>query len=172
MESETDQVEHAESVRLLVSWLEMSAATSKEAFQAMNSKQLTTISQTLAQVMAWARKEHPAVQQSCIRSAVELSNANTTVCEHFAQTELLQKLFAVIEEHFSHLKEASEDNQLQVSDLDSVILPLRCLLNLMDYSSHGRQRMLESSGAGPGHVDVLVNFFKQNVDETEEVSHL
>ena len=170
MESETDQVEHVESVRLLTSWLEMSAATSKEAFQAMTSKQLTAISQKLAEVMAWALKEHPTVQQSCIRSAVELSNANTTVCEQFARTELLGELFAVIQEHFSHLNDVSEDDQVQVSDLDSVILALGCLLNLMDYSSHGRQRMLGKSAAGASQVDILVDFFKQHVDETDEVS--
>ena len=171
METETGQVEHVESVRLLVSWLEMSAATSKEAFQAMNSKQLIGISQTLAHVMAWSQKEHPTIQQSCIRSAVELSNANTTVCDEFAKTRLLQELFAVVQEHFSHLKAASEDTQMEESNLDSVILALGCLLNLMDYSSHGRQRMLEESGAGAGQVDILVDFFKQHVDETDEVYH-
>ena len=78
----------------------------------------------------------------------------------------------MIQEHFSHLTDASEDEQVKVSDLDSVILALGCLLNLMDHSSHGRQKMLESSGAGPGQVDILVDFFKQHVDETDEVSHL
>ena len=166
--AEINHVEHVESMRLLVLWLEMTAATSRKGLSTMHSAQLTTVSQTLAQVMAWARKENAAIQQSCIRSAVELSNANTKVCDHFGRTELLDELFLVIEEHFSHLNRAAEDTQGEEINLDSVILAVGCLLNLMDHSSSGRPRMLEVSEAGVSKVDILVNFFKQHVEETEE----
>ena len=170
MDGETDQAEHIESIRLLAAWLEVNAATSKEIVRTMTSDQLTTISQTLAQVMAWAREANPTIQQSCIRTAVELSNANTTVCDQFTRTELVQELFVVIEEHFSLLKDINDgDTQMETVKLDSVILALGCLLNLMEYSSHGRVRMLERRKAGNDQVDVLVNFFKQHVDETDEV---
>ena len=166
-----NQAEHVESMRLLVLWLEMTAGTSREAVQAIDSTQRTAMSQTLAQVMAWARKEHPTIQQSCIRSAVELSNGNMRACDDFASTDLLGELFMVIEDHFGHLvDDTAKDTEMAESRLDSVILALGCLLNLMDSSPRSRARMLESRGERASQVDVLVNFFKQHVEETDEVS--
>jgi Wings apart-like protein regulation of heterochromatin len=162
-------IEHAESIRLLIVWLEMTAATSKDVAYAMNNSQLSKTSQTLAEVMKWARFETPAIVQSCTRSIVELTNANAAACEQFAQTEIIQQLFIVVEDHFSRLSKGKNALDGDQPALDSVILALGCLLNLADLSQHARSRTLEQKDGGEKQVDALLRFFTQHVEETEEV---
>jgi Wings apart-like protein regulation of heterochromatin len=169
MTGEEGGVEHLESIRLLMTWLEMTAATSKNAIKSMQATQIGAISHVLAEVMSWAKLRNSSIEQSCIRTAVEFSNGDAIVCEQFAESPLLQAIFAVVEEHFSHLRNGTEGTQTEETKLESVILALGCLLNLMDQSSNGRTRMLQLREGDVSQVDVLVNFFKQHVDETDEV---
>jgi hypothetical protein len=167
--SNEGSMEHAESIRLLVVWLEMTAATSKDVGYAMNNSQLTKTSQTLAEVMKWARREIPSIVQSCNRSIVELTNANGAACEQFAQTDVIQQLFVVVEDHFSRLSKGTDAEENDQLALDSVILALGCLLNLADLSHLARIRTLEQRQGEESQVDALVGFFTQHVEETEEV---
>ncbi|RMZ83717.1 hypothetical protein DV738_g887, partial [Chaetothyriales sp. CBS 135597] len=154
--------DHVESIRLLLSWLERTAATSDNISQAEIVEELGTL---LEDVMRWASKQHVALEQSSIRIVVELSNRHAPVCRALANTPLLSTLLAVVDHHFARLESRAHDSAHpdQSEKLDSAILALGCLLNLAESSAEVRLQM-----ATNGQIDRLVRYFNVFVDQVDE----
>ncbi|RMD43122.1 hypothetical protein DV735_g2053, partial [Chaetothyriales sp. CBS 134920] len=162
MASAGQSQDHVESIRLLLSWLEQTAVSSENVSQAAIVEELGTL---LEDVMRWASKQHVALEQSSIRTVVELSNRHAPVCRALAKTPLLSTLFAVVDHHFARLESRPQDgaDADQSEKLDSAILSLGCLLNLAESSPEVRVQM-----AAQGQVDQLVKYFNVFADQVDE----
>ena len=167
-----ERPELVESIRLLLSWLELAAASSVNIGHNMPASLLEHYGTVLSEVMRWSKKFHPAIGQSSIRSAVEMSNGNSAVCLRFANTPLLSAAFNVVEEHFSRLATIDGEGKTDSDKLNSVILALGCLLNFADCSDKVRMKMMVADGAAHTQVDRLVKIFNVFVDEVGEASFI
>ena len=159
-----------EGLRLLLSWLELTAAASRELMQKARPSLLSEIGDTLADVMAWARDDHAQLEQSCIRSAVELSNCNRLVCQQFAETRLLSAAFDVVSHHFERLASEDSNNSLDENNLNSVILSLGFLLSLADGSESVRVSTIIPNEDGITHVEKLTSYFSRHLEEADEAT--
>ena len=165
-----DRPDLAESIRLQLSWLELTAASSVNIGQTMPTRLLEDLGTVLSEVMRWARTDYPTIQQSSIRVAVELSNGSPAICLRFASTPLLSAAFDVIVDHFSQLVTTDGAGQTAPDNLNSVILALGALLNFADCSEEAREKVMAVDTLKGRQVDHLVNIFNTFVDEVAEAS--
>ncbi|RMZ89919.1 hypothetical protein DV736_g2842, partial [Chaetothyriales sp. CBS 134916] len=163
MASTGERLDQIESIRLLMSWLERTAVTTSANIS--HAGIVEELGALLDDVMRWASKQHAALEQSSIRTVVELSNRDAPVCRGLASTPLLETLFAVVVQHFARLESRPQDGAHpdQSEKLDSAILALGCLLNFAEYSPEVRLKM-----AAEGQVDRLVNYFNVFADQVDE----
>ena len=157
-----DQPESVESIRLLTSWLQFTAASSQLGHQAPASL-LERIGEVMGQVVVWSKQNHVAIQQLSIVATVELSNGNQSLLEHFAATSILPAAMDVVATYFASLGSGSID----VEQLKSAVLALGLLLNLADSGEGAKDRMADSK---PSTVDTLISIFNQHVDQVTEAT--
>ena len=159
-----------EGLRLLLSWLELTAAASTELMHRTPPSLIIEIGDTLADVMAWARKDHAQLEQSCIRSAVELSNCNLLVCQQFAKTRILAAAFDIVYHHFERLASGDSNSSLDGNNLNSVILSLGFLLSLADGSESVRASTMIPTGDGSTDVEKLTTYFSRHLQEADDAT--
>ena len=159
-----------EVLRLLLSWLELTAAASRELMHRARPSLISEIGDTLADIMAWARNDHAQLEQSCIRSAVELSNCNLLVCQQFAKTRVLSAAFDVVSHHFERLASTDSNNALDENNLNSVILSLGFLLSLADGSESVRASTMLPTNDGSTNVEKLTTYFSRHLEEADDAT--
>ena len=159
-----------EGLRLLLSWLELTAAASTEFMHRAPPSLIIDIGDTLADVMVWARKDHAQLEQSCIRSAVELSNGNLLVCQQFANTRILSAAFDVVSHHFERLALGDSNDSLDENNLNSVILSLGLLLSLADGSESARASTMIPTDDGSTNIEKLTTYFSRHLQEADDAT--
>ena len=159
-----------ENLGLLLSWLELTAAASRELMHRAGPSLISEIGDTLADVMAWARKDHAQLEQSCIRTAVELSNCNLLVCQQFAKTQILSAAFDVVSHHFDRLASEDSNNGLDENNLNSVILSLGFLVSLADGSENVRASTMIPTDDGSTNIEKLTTYFSRHLEEADDAT--
>ena len=164
------EVGSVEVLRLLLSWLELTAAASRELMHRAPPSLISEIGDTLADIMAWSRKGHAQLEQSCIRSAVELSNCNLLVCQQFAKTRILSAAFDVVSHHFERLASEDSNDSLDENNLNSVILSLGFLLSLADGSENVRASTMIPTDDGSTNIEKLTTYFSRHLEEADDAT--
>jgi hypothetical protein len=167
LESSAERPEHVESIRLLVSWLDMTSTATRETIYKLTSTQLSDFAEALASVIDVTRVEFPSIAHVCIRIILELSNGESSVSDDFAREILVQSLFATIHDQYNFFASANEEEAIDASKHKSAILALGCLGHLVEHSFTVRELLLSSS-LDRSQIDACVEFFKQHIDDAEE----
>jgi hypothetical protein len=159
-----------ETVRLLLSFLEIACANHELAGSRLPTLRLHELGQAVAGTMREARGSHPEVEHSCLRLIVSLSNNDAEVCDAFSKGTLIGAVFHVIDEHFLTLAGlAALEKEFDSSRLESVILAVGCLLNLAECADAARETMLVQDSSEKSLVHKLIVIFNSHVDQATEV---
>jgi hypothetical protein len=168
--------EHVETIRLLLAWLELSEGSRGSLGQQLSDDTSAHFARLLAEVLSWAREANVAIEHSCLKLAIEMSNQNSSMAQCLASVDFATSAFAIIEEHFPKLADKAVrglfkgDNDAASDKLSSVILALGSLLDLVDSAEEVRIEMTDDREGKGSQVDQFVKMFRLYVDETDEVS--
>lgn len=107
-------------------------------------------------------------QKLTLRLYLNLTNNNPRLCEIFAGHEVLQAMLGVVESHFQMLSEGKHG--LSGSDvLDTLILALGTLINLVEWSSTVRDLMTCTHDQNDSFCEMLVKLFVARQKTVAEV---
>ncbi|KAL8861345.1 MAG: hypothetical protein Q9178_002217 [Gyalolechia marmorata] len=107
-------------------------------------------------------------QKLTLRLYLNLTNNNPRLCEAFAGDELLRAILSVIESHFRLL--SGRKQELSGSDvLDTLILALGTLINLVEWSSTVRDLMTTADDQDECMLGTLVKLFVARQKAVAEV---
>ena len=114
--------------------------------------------------------EHTDVKGIALRLVVSLTNKEPDVCAALAGTDLIPAVFSIVKQDLPCLSEsADKGDEFNHVKLDSVIMALGCLLNLVDCSIEARNRMYTSSSTSSSNVQWLVSAFNDRAGKATEV---
>jgi hypothetical protein len=169
-------LEHAESIRLLLAWLELSEASSGSLSQSLTNEEAVEFARLLSEILKWAGHQNVSIEHSCLKLAIEMSHRKDAVAKALAKVEFSTVAFAIVEDHFPSLADKAVQGFFQSEDtadadkLSSVILALGSLLDVVDSVEEIRVQMMNYREGRGSQVDQLVKLFRVYVDETDEVS--
>ncbi|KAI4226139.1 MAG: hypothetical protein L6R36_003381 [Xanthoria steineri] len=107
-------------------------------------------------------------QKLTLRLYLNLTNNNPRLCEIFAGHEVLQAMLGVVESHFQMLSDGKHG--LSGSDvLDTLILALGTLINLVEWSSTVRDLMTRTHDQNDSFCGMLVKLFVARQKTVAEV---
>ncbi|CAG8894739.1 unnamed protein product [Penicillium egyptiacum] len=102
------------------------------------------------------------IQPLFIRLILNVTNSNPSLCDRFANPEMVGGLVHIVSAKFGDL---TEDALGQTNNsLDSVILALGALINLTEQSEASRSLFLHSAGSSKPFLDQLLHLFMAHVD--------
>lgn len=107
------------------------------------------------------------VQTLYLRVVLNTTNNNPTLCDKFATAAMIEELATIAIARFGDLTEdtlAQENNSL-----DTVILALGALINLVEQSEASRTMFLDSGSGAKSILDQLLHLFLAHVDSTSKV---
>ncbi|KAK7902968.1 hypothetical protein LTR67_002614 [Exophiala xenobiotica] len=166
---ESDRTDRFDGIQVLLSLLESACANRDLVASTLSMSSVIEVGSSIATVMTIARQAQAETQHSCLRLLVSLSNNEPRVCEALAEGKLIATVFQVIDDHFLRLAAlASQEQQFDNAQLESVILAVGCLLNIAECADAARRKMLELDAREGRLVDKLVNMFNSHVDRTSE----
>ncbi|OAP56719.1 hypothetical protein AYL99_08831 [Fonsecaea erecta] len=161
--------EHLETIRLLLSILEIACANREVTGSTLSTARIVDLGESMAVVMKEAHETQPQIEHSCLRLIVSLSNNDATACDALVDGRVVYTVFQVIEDQFLELtKRVTNQQEVDHARLESVILAVGCLLNLAECSDAARVRMLRLTADGKNMVDRLVDIFNSHVDQTSK----
>ncbi|KAJ5144133.1 Wings apart-like protein [Penicillium bovifimosum] len=97
-----------------------------------------------------------------IRLILNITNSNPSLCDRFANLEMIGGLVDIVSANFGDL---TEDALGQANNsLDNVILALGALINLTEQSEISRSTFRHSAGAGKTFLGRLLQLFMTHVD--------
>ncbi|KAL8755431.1 MAG: hypothetical protein Q9199_003654 [Rusavskia elegans] len=107
-------------------------------------------------------------QKLTLRLYLNLTNNNPRLCEVFAGHEVLRAMLSVVETHFQILSD--REQRLSGSDvLDTLILALGTLINLVEWSSTVRDMMTGTNNQDDWFLEMLVKLFVARQKAVAEV---
>ncbi|KAI4281327.1 MAG: hypothetical protein L6R38_003763 [Xanthoria sp. 2 TBL-2021] len=107
-------------------------------------------------------------QKLTLRLYLNLTNNNPRLCEVFAGHEVLRAMLSVVETHFQILSD--REQRLSGSDvLDTLILALGTLINLVEWSSTVRDMMTSTNNQDDCFFGMLVKLFVARQKAVAEV---
>jgi hypothetical protein len=107
------------------------------------------------------------VQTLYLRVILNVTNSNPTLCDKFATAAMVEELATIVMARFDDL---SEDTLAQENNsLDTVILALGALINLVEQSEASRTIFLDSGGVSESILDQLLRLFLAHVDSISKV---
>jgi hypothetical protein len=168
--------EHVESIRLILAWLDLSEASAGGIGEKLSATEIHTFGRLLGPLLGWAQTGNAAIEQSCLKLAVELSNRSKEVAEVLAESSLVDSVYQIVDTEFPKLADeamtgaAAAKTGDDPDKLTSVILALGCLLHLADSSEVMREKSAAAWKGSESQVDRLVALYRLYVDETDEVS--
>lgn len=102
------------------------------------------------------------IQPLYIRLILNITNSNPSLCDRFANLEMVGGLVRIVSANFGDL---TEDALGQANNsLDSVILALGALINLTEQSEASRSIFLYSAGSSKPFLDQLLHLFMTHVE--------
>ena len=170
--------ERVESIRLILAWLELSEGAGGSIGYQLSDEPLPHFGTLLGAILGWARNENVAIEHSCLKLAVEMSNQKGSAARLLVSVDFSTSAFAIVEEHFPKLADKAVKGQFRGDSdsdsdkLSSVILALGALLGIVDSAAEIRLQMTDDRDGQGSQVDQLVTMFRLYVDETDEVSVL
>ena len=157
-------------IKAAMSFLENSSQTSS-ALGLDEPRSFASFANTLSNVLRTFGKQRVELQQICLRTIVNLSNNEAQVSTILATTPVLEEIFEVIRHNFDPLANAADADQVVDQDqLNSVILALGCLMNLVECSEEARNRFFEMGTPPRSSVDWLLDRFDLRVEKSFSVS--
>ncbi|KAL8723430.1 MAG: hypothetical protein Q9225_000261 [Loekoesia sp. 1 TL-2023] len=138
-----------------------------------DDSQWTTV--TLAPILTvlrWLNRlslmENEETKRLVLRLHLNLTNNNPRLCHEFAESDVIRSIMDVIESHFRML---SDPGQLVGSSvvLDTLILALGTLINLVEWSSTVRHTMITKGDMGECFLETLVGLFRARRKAVAEV---
>ena len=111
--------------------------------------------------------ENHQVQTLYLRVLLNITNSNPALCDTFATANMIDNLSAIAVTQFGHLTENSlaQDN----GSLNTVILALGALINMVEKSAASRRMFLRSTSAPQSILDQLLRLFSARVDSIAKV---
>lgn len=107
------------------------------------------------------------IQPLYIRLILNITNSNPSLCDRFANLEMVGGLVHIVSANFGDL---TEDALGQANNsLDSVILALGALINLTEQSEASRSIFLYSAGSSKPFLDQLLHLFMTHVESISTV---
>ncbi|EPS27384.1 hypothetical protein PDE_02327 [Penicillium oxalicum 114-2] len=102
------------------------------------------------------------VQTLYLRVLLNITNSNPALCDTFATANMIDNLSAIAVTQFGHLTEntLAQDND----SLNTVILALGALINMVEKSAASRRMFLRSTSAPQSILDQLLRLFSARVD--------
>ena len=157
-------------IKAAMSFLENSSQTTS-ALGLDEPRSFTSFATTLSSILRTLGKQKVEIQQTCLRTIVNLSNNEAQVSTVLAATPILEEVFEVVQHNFNSLATAADADQVVDQDqLNSVILALGCLMNLVECSEEARNRFFEMGTPPRSSVDWLLDHFDQRVEKSFSVS--
>ena len=93
-----------------------------------------------------------------LRLYLNLTNNNPRLCHEFAGPDIIQAILDVIQSHFQILS-GPEQRASSLALLDTLILALGTLINLVEWSSAVRRTMTTDTDRGECYLGILVRLF-------------
>lgn len=131
---------------------------------------------TLAPILAvirWLNRlslmENEETKRLVLRLHLNLTNNNPRLCHEFAESDVIQSIMHVIESHFQMLSDPEQPVSSSVV-LDTLILALGTLINLVEWSSTVRHTMITKGDMGECFLETLVGLFRARRKAVAEVN--
>ncbi|KAF7717868.1 WAPL domain-containing protein [Penicillium ucsense] len=110
------------------------------------------------------KRQH--IQTLYLRVLLNVTNSNPTLCDKFAIPDMIDKLSAVAVAQFGHVTEDTLSQE--TNSLNTVILALGALINLVEKSAMSRKMFLRSTSAHISILDQLLRLFLTHVDSISQ----
>ncbi|KAI4208083.1 MAG: hypothetical protein LQ346_000247 [Caloplaca aetnensis] len=109
-------------------------------------------------------------QRLALRLYLNLTNNNPRLCQEFARTELIRSILDVVKMHSQVLsRPATNQQNSDPAALDTLILALGTLINLVEWSAAVRHIMAGQAGKNECFLDTLVGLFAARLNIVAEV---
>ncbi|KAL8772561.1 MAG: hypothetical protein Q9209_002222 [Squamulea sp. 1 TL-2023] len=125
-------------------------------------------------VLSWLSgrpdKGGEGTQKLTLRLYLNLTNNNPRLCEAFAGHEVLNTMLSLVESHFQSLSERKQ-GMSGSNVLDTLILALGTLINLVEWSTAVRDIMIGTIGQDGDFLETLVELFVARQEVVAEVKY-
>ncbi|KAL8798140.1 MAG: hypothetical protein Q9182_006919 [Xanthomendoza sp. 2 TL-2023] len=126
--------------------------------QQWTEKTLRPIASVLSWLTCYPQNQREDTQKLTLRLYLNLTNNNPQLCEAFARREVVQKMLSIVQAHF-HSMSRSKRGFDGTNGLDTLILALGALINLVEWSSNVRHIMTSNEEQDECCVEALVGLF-------------
>lgn len=110
-------------------------------------------------------------QRLALRLYLNLTNNNPRICREFAETDVIRSILDVIESNSQVLSKPNLEQQSNdPAALDTLILALGTLINLVEWSADVRHKMAGQAGKDECFLDTLVKLFVARLKIVAEVA--
>ena len=142
LEANMEDAESLFLVKAAVTFLE-SSRQSASALVYEDLRGLSSFTETLGKALRVSGKVDTGLQQMTLRMVVNLSNNDSKLSTNFTDANILDEIVTIVETDFDQLaRSADAGEEIDARRLDSVILALGCLLNLVECSPEARHKMM------------------------------
>ncbi|KAL9031910.1 MAG: hypothetical protein Q9196_000106 [Gyalolechia fulgens] len=132
---------------------------------------------TLAPILAvlswlnrWPLTGSEEMRRLILRLYLNLTNNNPRLCQEFAGLKVIQSILHIVESHFRVLSNPGQRVNSSVV-LDTLILALGTLINLIEWSSAVRHTIISNADTGERFLAILVRLFVARRKAAAEVKH-
>lgn len=139
--------------------------------QQWTEKTLGPITSVLPWLTCIPQQESEDTQKLTLRLYLNLTNNNARLCEAFAKRAVVQDMLRVVQSHY-HVVSDPRNGFGDTSVLDTLILALGALINLVEWSSKVRCIMTSNEEDDECFVKVLVGLFVARREVVAEVKWL
>ncbi|KAL8928019.1 MAG: hypothetical protein Q9208_002094 [Pyrenodesmia sp. 3 TL-2023] len=109
-------------------------------------------------------------QRLALRLYLNLTNNNPRLCREFAETDVIRSILGIIESNSQVLSKPNfEQQRSDPAALDTLILALGTLINLVEWSATVRHKMTGQAGKDECFLDTLVELFAARLKIVAEV---
>lgn len=119
---------------------------------------LTPILSVLPWLNCRALPSSEGLRRLTLRLYLNLTNNNPRLCQEFAGLKVIQSIVHVIESHFRVLSDP-EQRVSSLAILDTLILALGTLINLVEWSLAVRHTIVSNADTGESFLAILVGLF-------------
>lgn len=125
-------------------------------------------------ILSWlSRRTSPlseGMRRLILRLYLNLTNNNPQLCHEFAGLEVIESILHIVESHFHVLSDPGQRADSSAV-LDTLILALGTLINLVEWSSAVRHTMTSNAETGECFLTVLVGLFIARRKSAAEVMY-
>ncbi|KAL8801702.1 MAG: hypothetical protein Q9200_006858 [Gallowayella weberi] len=136
--------------------------------QQWTEKTLGPITSVLSWLPCYPQNWSEDTQKLTLRLYLNLTNNNPQLCEAFASREVVENVLSIVQSHFHSISSSKRDFDGR-NDLDTLILALGALINLVEWSTSVRHIMTSNEEQDECCVKALAGLFVARREMVAEV---